>query len=96
MNKKGIAVGYSPGNSAPEILAIAKGILVDKLINIAKENNITIYKDSDLAEILSLMTPGDKVPENLFHILSEVLAYCYRINDKFKEKVEKAGINKHS
>jgi flagellar biosynthesis protein len=90
--QKGIAVGYSPGEPAPEILAIARGFLVDRMIEIAKENGITIYKDSDLAAILSNMTPGDHIPENLFKVLSEILAYCYKVNEKFREKLLKSGI----
>ena len=91
MGKKGIAIGYSPSKGVPEILAIARGFLVDKLLQIARENNITIYNDSDLAEVLSLMKPGDEIPEDLFSIISEVLAYCYKINEKFKEKIIKSS-----
>jgi flagellar biosynthesis protein len=85
--QKGIAVAYTPGEPAPEILAIARGFLVDRMLEIAKENGITLYKDSDLAEILSHMTPGDRIPENLFRVLSEILAYCYKVNEKFREKL---------
>lgn len=88
--KKGIAVGYTPGK-APEILAAVKGFLVDRLIKIAKEHNITIYKDSDLAEILSCMKPGE-IPENLFRVMAEILAYCYKTNEKFRDKLIKSGI----
>ncbi|MBN2403161.1 MAG: EscU/YscU/HrcU family type III secretion system export apparatus switch protein [Spirochaetes bacterium] len=90
--KKGIAVGYSFDEPAPEILAVAKGFLVDRMLAIAKENNITVYKDSDLAEILSYMTPGEHIPDNRFRIMSEILAYCYKINEKFREKMVKSGI----
>jgi len=59
--------------------------------DIAKENNITIYKDSDLAEILSCMKPGE-IPENLFRVMAEILAYCYKTNEKFRDKIIKSGI----
>lgn len=88
--RKAVAVGYIPGET-PEILAIAKGFLVDRLLKIAKENNITIYKDSDLAEVLSLMEPG-AIPENLFRVMAEILAYCYKTNEKFREKIAESGI----
>ncbi len=87
--KKGIAVGYSPGEPAPEILAVARGLLAERMLVIARENDITIYKDSDLAEVLSNMAPGDCIPESLFSALSEILAYCYRINEKFRDKMDK-------
>jgi flagellar biosynthesis protein len=85
--KKGVAVGYSPGKRAPEILAVAKGFLVDKLLQIARENGITIYEDPDLTEILSYLKPGSEIPEHLFQAMAEVLAYCYAVNSKFKSKM---------
>jgi flagellar biosynthesis protein len=91
-NKLGIAIEYSVNKPAPEILAVARGFLVDRLLEIANDNNITIYKNSDLAEILSFMKPEDQIPETLFYVLSEILAYCYKVNEKFREKMLKGGL----
>jgi flagellar biosynthesis protein len=85
--KKAVAAGYSPGKWAPEILAVAKGFLVDKLLEIARENDITIYENRDLAEVLSSLKPGSEIPEHLFQAMAEVLAYCYEVNSRFKEKL---------
>jgi flagellar biosynthesis protein len=84
---KAVALGYS-GKDVPKILAIARGRLVKKLLEIAEDNNITIYRDSDLAEVLSTLDIGSEIPEDLFHAVAAVLAYCYRVNLKFKEKIE--------
>jgi flagellar biosynthesis protein len=91
-DKKSIAVGYLAGEPAPEILAVARGLLAERMLEIAGENDITIYKDSDLAEVLSYMAPGDYIPESLFRVLSNILAYCYTINEKFRDKMAKGGI----
>jgi flagellar biosynthesis protein len=84
---KAIALGYS-GNDVPKILAIARGSLVKKLLEIAEKNNITIYRDSDLAAVLSTLEIGSEIPEELFQAVAAVLAYCYRVNVKFREKFE--------
>lgn len=89
--KKGVAVGYSGNKSAPEILFKARGELVDKLLQIAQENNITIYKDSDLVETLSALETGKQIPETLYQAMAEVLAYCYKINDNFRQRIS-AGL----
>ncbi len=83
--KKGIALEYR--NSAPVIIAKAKGQLLEKLLEIAREKGITIYRDPDLAEILSVFETGSEIPEELFKAVSEVMAYCYRINSEFREKI---------
>ena len=49
--EKGVALKYT--GEIPKIIAIARGNLLEKLLELAKQNNITILKDPDLAEILS-------------------------------------------
>ncbi|MBN1495993.1 MAG: EscU/YscU/HrcU family type III secretion system export apparatus switch protein [Spirochaetes bacterium] len=88
--KVGVALEYS--GDVPKILAIARGLLYDTLIRIAGEYNITVYRDSDLAQALSLLPEGSEIPEPLFKAVSEVLAYCYRINSEFKIKLDNMGI----
>jgi flagellar biosynthesis protein len=88
--KVGVALEYS--GEIPKILATARGALFDRLIQIAREHNITIYKDSDLAGVLSQLPVGIEIPETLFKAVSEVLAYCYRINSDFKKKLDNMGI----
>jgi flagellar biosynthesis protein len=85
MEKTAVALEYS--EDLPKVVASARGYLAEKLIEIAKLNNITIYKDSDMAEILSKLDAGATIPENLFLAMAEILAYCYKVNSKFRDKL---------
>ena len=89
MNKS-ISLQYD--KAAPKIIATARGILAEKMIKIAEEKKITIYKDSDLTEILSKFKAGDVIPETLFGAVSVVMAYCYRINSDFRQKLNNSGL----
>jgi type III secretion system FlhB-like substrate exporter len=86
-DRKAVALEYSGGDGAPAIVAMARGILVEKLLEIAEEYNIPVYRDSDLAEALDAMKVGDEVPEGLFRAVAEVFAYCYRVNARFRNKM---------
>jgi len=88
--QKSIALQYD--KDAPKIIASARGILAEKLIKIAMEKKITIYKDVDLAEILSKLKTGDVIPETLFGAVSVVMAYCYRVNSDFRQKLNNSGL----
>ncbi len=88
--RTGVALEYS--GEVPKILAVARGMLFERLIRIAREHNITIYQDSDLAQVLAQLPAGSEIPETLFRAVSEVLAYCYRINSDFKAKLDSMGI----
>jgi len=87
---KAVAIEYR--RDAPRIIARAKGSLVKKMLKIAQQENITIYKDSDLAEVLYKLDAGNEIPETLFGAVAAVLAYCYSVNKKFKDKINAAGM----
>ncbi len=89
-DRTGVALEYS--GDVPKILAIARGMLFERLMQIAREHNITIYRDSDLTQVLAQLPVGVEIPETLFKAVSEVLAYCYRINSDFKAKLDSMGI----
>ncbi len=89
MNKS-VALQYD--KEAPRIIASARGILADKMIKIAMEKEITIYKDENLVEILSKFEAGEVIPETLFGAVSAVMAYCYRVNSDFRQKLNSSGL----
>lgn len=85
--RKAAALEYAGGAGAPVIIALARGKLVDRLVQIAEECNIPVYRDTDLAEVLSAMNVGDEIPEKLYGAVAEVLAFCWRINDRLRNKL---------
>ncbi len=85
--KKAIALGYE-GNDAPSVLASAKGVLAEKLLEIARSHDVPIYEDANLAEALSGLNAGDEIPESLFLAVAEVFAHCYRINERLKLRLD--------
>ena len=83
---KGISLQYD--GKIPRITAVAKGKLLETMLRIAEEYSIPIYRDPDLAEILSGFEAGTEIPEELYRAVAEVLAFCYRVNDEFRKKVD--------
>lgn len=89
-DEKAVALEYD--QFSPRVLSVARGELVKKMLEIAERKGITIYRDKDLTEVLSVLGPGDEIPESLFSAVAAVMAYCYKVNDKFKEKIIESGI----
>jgi type III secretion system FlhB-like substrate exporter len=85
------AIGYLKSEGAPKIFAAARGILVEKMLKIAEKYNVSVYRDPDLAEVLSAMKQGSFIPEDLFAAVAEVMAFCYRVNSRFREKLDREG-----
>ena len=87
---KSVAIEYR--HDAPRIIAKAKGALVKKMLQIAEEKNISIYRDIDLTGLLFKLNTGDSIPEDLFSAVAAVMAYCYEMNSDFRDKINSAGI----
>lgn len=84
---KGVSLLYD-GN-IPRVTAIARGKLLETMLRIAEVCSIPVHRDPDLAEILSSLDAGTEIPEDLYRAVAEVLAFCYRINADFRNKVDR-------
>jgi len=84
--KKAVAINYDPGKSqVPKVSAKGIGALADRLIKIAMEHKVPIKEDPVLAEVLTKLDVGDNIPEELFQIVAEILAFIYLENGKFED-----------
>ena len=86
---KAVALLYNEGeSSAPEILASGQGRIAQKIIETAKEAGVHIQEDPNLVELLSKIPVGDQIPVELYQTVAEVLAFVYKVNDKYREKMQ--------
>ncbi len=90
-NRHDSAVALEYDGDIPRVLAKARGLLCGRILEIAREKNIPIYRDGDLAETLALIDMGSPIPETLFTAVARVLAHCYQVNRKFKKKIDRLG-----
>ena len=72
-------------SSAPKVIAKGKGSTAQKIIEIARENNLPIRKDEDLVELLSKVELDQEVPENLYKAVAEVFSFIYKTTNKNSE-----------
>ena len=84
--RKAVALRYdAQQNSAPRIAAKGQGLIADRIIEIAKENDVPIQEDADLTALLSKLDAGVEIPESLYKAVAEVLAFIYALNKKQKK-----------
>ena len=82
--KSAISLQYQKEiNSAPKITAKGEGWVAEKIIEIAQERNIPIRKDKDLLNLLSEIDVGREVPESLYKVVAELLAWVYQLNKNY-------------
>ena len=70
---------------APRLVAKGRGVIAEKIIELAKEYGIPIQEDRTLVELLLKLDLGDFIPPELYQAVAEILAFIYRIERKAKE-----------
>ena len=62
--KKAVSLRYPEGAPAPFITASGKGIVAEKILETARENDIKIVENKELTDFLSVQEIGTCVPES--------------------------------
>ena len=84
LSHKAVSLQYKKGkNVAPKVTAKGQGWMADRIIKMAQENNIPIREDKDLLHLLSEIDVGQEVPESLYKVVAELLAWVYQLNQNY-------------
>ncbi len=79
--KKAVALKYERGkDAAPKIAAKGRGPLAEKILALARKNKIPIEQDSTLMEALYRLDINEEIPEELYQVVAELLAFIHRMN----------------
>ncbi|WP_129408279.1 EscU/YscU/HrcU family type III secretion system export apparatus switch protein [Marinitoga lauensis] len=87
MDKKVVAIKYEEfKDEVPTIIAKGVGAIAEKIIEIAKENNIPVLKNTKTVnELYSLDIPSE-IPEDMYFIVAKIIAYVMQLNEKKEEE----------
>jgi flagellar biosynthesis protein len=86
MDKKSqlaVALHYDR-TGAPRVVAKGKGSLGEKIIEVARANNIPIEENEVLAGALSNVELGDEIPAELYKAVAEVLIFVLRLSGRVR------------
>jgi len=72
-------------DAAPKVIAKGQGTIAEKIIELAKKNNVPIKSDPGLVHILSKLDIDEQIPLELYKAVAEVLAFVYSANDRYRE-----------
>jgi flagellar biosynthetic protein FlhB len=79
-----IAIEYRDGMNAPRVLAKGAHHTAERIVAVARKNNIPVVQNIPLARAIYKRIDIDKeIPPDLYLAMAEVLAYVYRIRGKY-------------
>ncbi len=76
-NKKhAVALKYDvEKNKAPIVIAGGSGYVAQKVVEIAEDSGVPVYKDDSLSILLSQLDVGSEIPEELFKAIVDIYVY---------------------
>ena len=78
-----VAIGYdTDAHAAPKVLAAGYGEVAKSILALAKENNVHIHNDTQLAQLLAQVPVGQEIPEEAYQLVAELLAFLYSMDQK--------------
>ena len=85
--KSAVALNYDPSKGeAPRVTAKGRGLVAEKIVELAKQNDIPIQEDPDLVEVLSQIDLEQEIPSSVYKVVAELLAFIYEMNGEYKKQ----------
>ena len=83
--KRAAALKYeAERDNAPKVVAKGKGLIAEKIIELAQKSQVPIYEDQALANLLTELDLGQEIPPALYPIIAEILAFIYKLNNTYR------------
>ena len=67
---------------APVVVASGKGVLADRIVEIAREAQIPVVEDAALVSALLALELGEEIPPELYQAVARVLVFVYDLDRK--------------
>ncbi|HCC07555.1 MAG TPA: flagellar biogenesis protein [Clostridiales bacterium] len=80
--KKAAAISYNKNEVAPKVVAKGQGFVAENILKKSVENDIPIVKDEKMMKMIDNMDIGDYIPEELYEVVAEVLAFVVKLDEK--------------
>ncbi|MDQ6620902.1 MAG: EscU/YscU/HrcU family type III secretion system export apparatus switch protein [Pseudomonadota bacterium] len=80
--QEAVALRYSDGDAAPQIIAKGRGLMAEEIIRRAREAGIFVHESQDLAALLMQVDLDRHIPPALYTAVAELLAWIYRVEHR--------------
>ncbi len=73
--QKAVALKYSAEHDiSPVVLAAGYGPIAERIINIAEQRGVPVYRDDSAASMLCMLDVGSNIPPELYQVVAAI--YC--------------------
>ena len=72
-------------SGAPTIIAKGFGDLAEEIVTLAKQNGVLVHEDPYLSDFLATLDLGQEIPDQLYHVIAELISFSYVLQGKFPD-----------
>lgn len=76
-----VALKYD-GKRAPTVAASGMDEVAREIIRIAREHQVPLYENPELAGILARLDLNEEIPETLYRVIAEILAFAFSLQGR--------------
>ncbi|MDE5992468.1 MAG: EscU/YscU/HrcU family type III secretion system export apparatus switch protein [Oscillospiraceae bacterium] len=75
-----VALRYNPDKDyTPIVVASGHGHVAEKIINLADENGVPVYRDDSATALLTMLNVGQGIPPDLYQLVAGIYVQVMRI-----------------
>lgn len=91
--RKAIGLRYNSGEAGakPKVVSKGYGELAGEIIRAAEDAGILIHEDPYLSDLLATLDLGQEIPESLYYVIAELIAWSYVLQGKMPEGWDNSG-----
>lgn len=72
-NGTAVALKYNPEQDyTPVVVASGHGKVAERIINLAEENGVPVYRDDSTAAMLTMLSVGEGIPPELYQVVAGI------------------------
>lgn len=89
---KAVALRYRVDeDAAPVVIASGYGQIADKIIGVAEDKGIPVYKDDSAASMLCMLEVGRNIPPELYEVIAAIYMQILTVSGKVKKTGDAAS-----
>lgn len=82
--KLAVALQYEADKQeVPVIIASGRGEIAEKILAAAQQEKVPVYQDQSLVQVLTSLELGTAIPPELYQAVAQVIAFVWRMDQKY-------------
>lgn len=83
---KAVALRYNAEEDiAPVVIASGYGSVADRIIDIAEQRGIPVFRDDSAASIMCMLEVGTAIPEELYQVVASIYVQIMKIAGELRD-----------